>query len=342
MKEPKIIAFDRRLGVGDIISSIPAFYVVKQLYPKAKFILITNKVGANLCRNFNFIDKFIVESVDFEPKDFAKIIDENEVDTLLLGHRTSKIIKFAKQSKCPTKIISWRHLHSLFSPRFKHPKHIKRLQRLEILRCLDLIRMIEPKRYDERMKEFGLKNLPVKIQTDEKNKAFVNEFFKNIKKTYSKIIGISPFGISSANYNLTINDWIELVRTLAKKFDNALFVFMNFKGSGYEFMPFGEENIKVFMNDDDLLNLTELTSRLNLCISLSTGNIHIADNQGVDTLGFFARTDEKLFACGQYGGHFEALFLPKEWQKDYEFYKNAFYEKADACVAKIARQGKVK
>ena len=73
-------------------------------------------------------------------------------------------------------------------------------------------------------------------------------------------------------------------------------------------------------------------------MSLSTGNIHIADNLGIDTLGFFARTDEKLFACGQYGGHFEALFLPKEWQKDYKFYKNAFFQKAIKQVARLAKE----
>lgn len=337
MKEPEVIAFDRRLGVGDIISSIPAFYITKQLYPKAKFILITNKIGASLCRNFEFIDQIIVEGVEFQTKDFAQIIDDNKVDVLLLGHRTSANIKLAKQSKCH-KIITWRHLHSLFLPRFKHPKHIKRLERLEILRCLDLVRMIEPKRFDEHRAEFKLNNLPIQIQTLKKNKAFVDEFFKNVTQSYSKMVGISPFGLSSANYNLTINDWIELVRNLAQKFDEVLFVFMNFKGSGYEFVPFSEENIKVFTNDDDLLNLVELTSRLNLCISLSTGNIHIADNLGVDTLGFFAKTDEKLFACGQYGGHFEALFLPKEWKKNYKFYKNAFYEKVIKCMARLLKE----
>ena len=107
---------------------------------------------------------------------------------------------------------------------------------------------------------------------------------------------------------------------------------MNFRGSGYEFEPFIEENIKVFVNNDDLLNLVELTSRVNLCISLSTGNIHIADNLGIDTLGFFAYTDEFLFSCGNYGGNFEVLYLPKDWKKDYESYKNAFYQKAQKCV----------
>lgn len=339
MSEVKSIAFDRRLGVGDIISSIVACYVAKELYPKAKFILITNKIGASLCRNFKFIDKIITEGVDFDTKDFAKMIDENEVDVLILGHRTSQNIKLAKKSKAKT-IITWRHFHSLFSPRFKHPKHIKRLERLEILRCLDLVRLIDSQKYDEKYKEIKFNNLPVRIERDEKNKLFVDEFFKSIQTPFEKIVAISPFGLSSANYNLSIDDWIELVRNLAHNFKNILFVFMNFKGSGYEFAPFSQKNIAVFVNDDDLLNLAEFTSRIHLCISLSTGNIHLADNLGIDTLGFFAKTDEKLFSCGNYGGTFEVLYLPKDWKKDYEIYKKAFYQKAKKCVEKLVLKDK--
>ena len=349
---PKAIAFDRRLGVGDIISSIPAFYMIKRLYPQAKFTLITNKIGASLCKNYDFIDEILVENVDFELKNLPKILDEKGVEVLILGHRTSKNIKLFKKSKV-SKIISWRHLHSLFSSRFKHPKHIKRLQRLEILRCLDLIKMINPKIYSQNIDKFtpdtAMLNV-IRLKTCEKNKIFVDNFLRdifnenyknestNIQAKPYKIIALSPFGLSSKNYNLKINDWIELAKNLASEFKDTLFVFMNFKGSGYEFAPFNEKNIRVFMNDEDLLNLVELTSRLSLCISLSTGNIHIADNLGIDTLGFFAKTDEILFACGQYGGHFEALFLPKEWQKDYEFYKNAFFEKARKCVARCCEK----
>ncbi|TKX30385.1 hypothetical protein CQA38_01755 [Campylobacter sp. MIT 12-5580] len=336
MKEPKVIAFDRRLGVGDIISSLPALYVIKQLYPRAKLLLFTSKVGFYLCKNFDFIDRIFLQGLEFTQNDenLPQIIDEYNIDTLILAHRTSKNIKFAKQSKCKN-IITWRHLHTLFSPRFKHPKHIKRLKRLEIQRCLDLVRMIDPKRYDAKIKEFDLKTMPIQIQSDRENIEYINAFLKPIQKDFKHIIGLSCFGISSAHYNLKMNDWVELTKALAGRFKNFLFVFMNFKQSGYEFEDFKEENIKVFNNDENLLHLVELTRRLKLCISLSTGNIHIADNLKIDTLGFYPQTDSVLFPCGNYGGHFDALFLPKDWHNEYEFYKDEFYKLAQKVLSKF-------
>ena len=327
MNKPAIIGFDRRLGVGDIIAALPALFVLKQLYPEARLVFITNKFGYYLCKNFDFIDRLLVQGEHFADGGGAlsKIIDEQGIDTLILAHRTSENIRLAKKSKARL-IITWRHLHSLFSPRFKHPRHIKRQQRLEITRCLDLVRMINPKLYDERYANLELKSLPVRIKTQPQNKAFVDEFIQKEGLKGKRLVGVSIFGLSSAAYNLAPKDWIELIRALASEFKELHFVFMNFKGSGYEFENFKEGNIKVFMNDENLLNLCELSSRLSLCISLSTGNIHIADNLGVPSIGFYPQSDKVLFACGQYGARFSPFYLPKHWAQEYEGYKRGFYE----------------
>lgn len=332
MTAPSVIAFDRRLGVGDILASVPAFYAAKTLCPSAKFILITNKIGASLCRNYEFIDEILIENIDFKPENLAEILDKKNVDILILGHRTSKNIKMAKQSKVPF-IITWRHLHSLFSPRFHHPKHIKRLQRLEIKRCLDLVREINKKEFDKKFANLDLKNLPIKLKTDKKNKEFIDSYLQKVgAEKFSKIVLLSPFGISSAKFNLTMSDWVALGEDLAAANPKILFIFTNFKGSNFEFKPFHAANLKEFKNDDDLLNLAELTEHAALCISMSTGNIHLADLCGINALGFFAQTDEVLFACGNYGGGWDAVFLPKNWAQNYEYYKNEFFKKAQICV----------
>ena len=172
------IGFDRRLGVGDIVTSIPALYMIKRLFPQAVLTLFTTKTGKMLCKNYDFIDKIItankdgseIEQINKRSFELDELFTQYAEDVLILGERTSKNIKIAKQSKCK-KIITWRHLHSIFSKRFYHPKHIKRSQRLEILRCLDLTRMIEPKIYDKFMSEnkFELKSLPVRLTTDKEN-----------------------------------------------------------------------------------------------------------------------------------------------------------------------------
>ena len=113
---------------------------------------------------------------------------------------------------------------------------------------------------------------------------------------------------------------------------------MNFKGSGYEFAPFSEENIKVFTNDDDLLNLVEFTSRLDLLISVDTGNVHIADNLNKPILEVIKRRKISFEWCGgSYGNECEIVKLPNGWKKHYEKHKNAFFQKAIKQVARLAK-----
>lgn len=330
------IAFDRRLGVGDIIATVPALWAIKELYPSSKLTLITTQAGFRLCKNYKFIDKIIVasdtnaskqsknqSSGQMSDENLAQIFSEYGEDVLLLGERTSKNIKIAKQSKC-AKIITWRHLHSLFSPRFKHPKHIKRSQRLEMLRCLDLVREIDPGLYNEKFGDLKLENLELSLIIDKENQDFIEHFLQDIKASdYQKIIVLNCFGISSAHYNFTMQDWILMVENLAKAYPQILFIFSNFSRSGFEFKPFKAQNIKVF-KDDDLLSLSELLRRCDLVVSISTGNAHIADNLKKDILGLFGKGDEILFRCGNFNNQFEVLFLPKDWEKDYQKYRQEF------------------
>lgn len=169
--EPKIIAFDRRKLFGDIMVSIPALYLAKKLYPSAKLVLITNARGKNLCKNFNFIDRIV--ECEAHSDDFGALIDEIAPDILILGHRTSKNITMANQSKCP-KIITWLHLKSMFLPKFRHPAYLMKGKRRELASCIDLIRAINPRRFDKIIGSVALANLPIQIQTTRENVAFVD------------------------------------------------------------------------------------------------------------------------------------------------------------------------
>lgn len=171
--EPQIIAFDRRKLFGDIMVSIPALYLAKKLYPSAKLVLITNARGKNLCQNFSFIDKIV--ECEAHSDDFGALIDEIAPDILILGHRTSKNITFANQSKCP-KIITWLHLKSMLLPKFCHPWYLMKGKRRELQSCIDLIRTINPRRFDNLFGKIALQNLPIQVQTSRKNIAFIDKW----------------------------------------------------------------------------------------------------------------------------------------------------------------------
>lgn len=335
------IGFDRRLGVGDIVVAIPALYMIKKLYPESTLTLFTNKIGKQLCANFDFIDTIISDEIKIDiggGGNLSELFSQYAKDVLILGERTSKNIKIAKLSSSK-RIITWRHLHSIFSPRFKHPKHIKRSQRLEILRCLDLVRMIDTRCYDDFISKnngLNIANLPITLTTNHANQEYIAQFLDSINaKKYKKIITLNCFGISSAKYNLTMQDWILLASYLAKKYPSILFIFTSFAHNNFTFRDFEEENIQTFVNNKDILNLVELLKHCNLAVSISTGNIHIADNLKIPTFGLFGKSDEKLFPCGNYGATFEALYLPKDWVKNYGFYKNTFEKALDSRIERL-------
>ena len=169
--KPNIIAFYRANKLGDNVIGIPAFYLAKMLYPEAKFVLLTNKMGENLCKNFAFIDKIIL----CDEQDLPHIVDEINADILILSHRTSKSVRLAKKSKC-LKIITWLHLSSLFCPRFSHPRYLTKSKRLELRCCIDLVRCLNPHLFDEKFSNFSPKNLPIKIKTNPQNVSFVDKF----------------------------------------------------------------------------------------------------------------------------------------------------------------------
>ena len=110
---------------------------------------------------------------------------------------------------------------------------------------------------------------------------------------------------------------------------------MNYKGSGYEFKPFSEPNIKVFVNDDDLLNLAEFTRRLDLLLSVDTGNTHLADNLGISVLETILAKSVHQWAGGAYSNECELVIFPNNWQKRYELYKQAYFNKAKAWVKRL-------
>ena len=47
----------------------------------------------------------------------------------------------------------------------------------------------------------------------------------------------------------------------------------------------------IYQNDNDLLNLVEILSKVSFLISPSTGSIHLASNLDIPTLGLYSKKD---------------------------------------------------
>lgn len=112
-------------------------------------------------------------------------------------------------------------------------------------------------------------------------------------------------------------------------------IFTNHKGTAYAFPPFSEANIKVFVNNDDLLNLAELTKRFDLLLCADTGNAHLADNLKVRILELIHTKNLYRWGCGAYSNECHTIALPNNWEQNYEVYKQIYFSKAKALILRL-------
>ena len=205
-----------------------------------------------------------------------------------------------------------------------------------ILGALRLVRALNKKHYDKNIQKIPLSK--AKIITSRENKVFVDLKMQRLgANSYDKIIGISPFGKSASrgNANFSIEEWVEITKFLAKKYQNCFFVLMNYEGNPIGIEGLSEINSGIFVNNKDLLNLVELIGRLDLLLSVDTSNVHIADNLQIPTLEIIRQSEAKKWGGGSYGGVCEQIILPKEWKSNSKYYQNLFIQKSQELLENL-------
>lgn len=344
MKENLTIGvFNDIQSIGDTMVRVPGLFALRKLYPKAKIILFGVRLTKELLKNAPFIDEIVrVDELDWH-RDAKKVhglnFDDYKLDVLILAssYKFNSLLRLAAQSKTP-QIIAPLRLNTLFAPRITTCFYTKTKPHREVYRTLRMVRKIDKKRFDEGVKKLDFKE--AKLQTSAKNKAYIDEVFREFDaKNYQKIIGINAFGNTA--YKLSAQDFLELANGLGKEHANMLFVLMNYSANAFTFRAHGGgqfENVKEFINEGDLFDLMELTSRLDLLISVDTGNVHIADNQGIAILEMIEQNVFKQWAGGSYKNTCEVLIVPtklEKFKKNYQKIKQKFFEKAKEIVAGI-------
>lgn len=271
--------------IGDSVVALPAIYALKTLHPNAKLYIFCNPITQNLYAPFDWITQII-------------LIDENlianlnalNLDFLISTNSDQNTITHLKKSNAK-KIFTYLKPYNLFDPRVKtlfaniiiKPQNIKKT-------LLELIALTCPN---------GSKpTLPnIKLQTFTKNKELIDTFLSPLNPNKKKIIMLNPFGYA-AKVNLPLSDYAQLASKLIEDFFIIVPTFRDKDKEVREVFPqeiLAHPNFCIFHNDEDLLNLVELISRIDLLISPSTGNIHIADNLEIPSIGIFSFKDTILW-----------------------------------------------
>lgn len=307
------ILLHRALAIGDNVVAIKAIYALKCLYPHAQIIVATNNIGARLFAKLPFIDTLI--NIDADSSVMSAI---KRIDYLIITHRTAQNIAFAKSTDA-RKIVLRAHLHSLHSPRFINDFNFLTQSHPESANLLRLVRLVDKRVFDSGIGRVDFSK--AKLRWTRENSDFIDEFFanrggqseKNNSKNFArfsdknrKIIGINFFG-SGGVAHLRVEAWREIITELSSEF--SAYNFIVFCPPNREVERFNVPNVAIFKNNHDLLNLVAMSARLNALISVDTGNIHIADNLQIPTLGIYTRKMARRWRGGTYGGKFSQFVV---------------------------------
>ena len=302
--------FCRAIALGDNVVALKAMFMLKAMYPKSTLIVATNALGENLYRHLPFIDSIITDLSQ----------NRHKIDYLIITHRTKANITLAKQTNA-RKIITKAHLHTLFSPRFINDFQFSTKKFYESWNLLRLLRLIDKNHFERTLQTIDFSE--AKLRCVAENEKFVDDFLESNKlkiangggqQQDSKLIGINFFGSGGVKY-LSLPAWRRIIMQLADNFKHYRFIVLCPPNQAIE--EFGCENIAIFVNNSDLLNLVAMTKRLNLLISVDTGNVHIADNLQIPTLGLYTQEMFRRWRGGSYGGIFKGLII-KDSEADTE------------------------
>ena len=122
-----------------------------------------------------------------------------------------------------------------------------------------------------------------------------------------KLIGVNFFGSGGVGY-FSLDSWRDIVESLAREFSDFDFIVLCPPNARLE--PFIAQNVAIFKNNADLLNVVAMMAYCNALISVDTGNVHIADNLQIPTLGIYTHKMLKRWRGGTYGGKFAPFVMP--------------------------------
>lgn len=322
------IGFYRDALIGDNLVALNAIYALKALYPRCTLVVYTNNIGIELYSQFTFIDELFNLSTHTN----GEVLDHMNCfcfDYFILTQANRWRCGLVNQSNAK-KIISLLSLGSILKPKFQTIFISRNLSPTpQYMRLLRLVREIDRVHFDRNFDKINFS--AITLQTNSKNIEFVDHFLHQVHaKDYKHLVMLNPFS-RTCSHNLTPKGWNLLITLLTQKYPSILFILPTYEGNpnSLDFLP-QAKNLALFCNTLDLFNLVELTKRLDLLISPSTGNAHIANNLHIPLLGLFSKRDTMLWR-GENMDRKNLLIVPRKKEK-------ISWEEQETLIQKILKK----
>ena len=319
--EIKRILVARTDKIGDLVLSIPSFFMLKKMYPNAELIVLVRGYNADIVRNLSYIDR-VIKIDGFTKDELLEKIAYFKADVFIALYNDSYIASLAKASKAKIKIGPISKLSSFFTYnkgiRQQRSKSIKN----EAEYNLDLVAKLDKGRYDK------VFELNTKIELSEENRNVANLYFSE-NNINGKVLVVNPFMGGSAK-NITDEQYINILKKVKQETPN-LNIIITCHISDEERaeklrLALAQENIFVFANGASILNTAAIIERANVYFGGSTGPTHIAGALRKKIVAIYPnKKTQSPTRWGIYGNNDVTYIIPDE-NRPKENYKNLYFD----------------
>lgn len=318
----KRIIVSRTDKIGDLILSIPSFFMLKKMYPKAELVVLVRKYNYDIIRNLPYIDR-IIKIDDFTKTELLEKISYFKADVFIALYSDEYIASLAKASKAKIRIGPISKLSSIFS----YNKGVLQKRSLSIKNegeyNLDLVRKLNVNRFKV------CYELNTKIILTEENKKVADLYFKE-NKIVGKCLVVNPFMGGSAK-NLKNEEYAKILKKVKAEYKDKLNIiitcYMDDEERAIELKNLiGEENIYIFANGLSILNTASIIDRADVYFGGSTGPTHIAGALGKKIVAIYP--NKKTQHPTRWGilGNQNVEYVIVDENNKKENYKNPYFD----------------
>lgn len=321
------IIVSRTDKIGDLVLSIPAFYMLRMMYPKANITILVRNYNFDIVKALPCITKVI--AVDsFDEASLKKEIENIKADAFIALYSDSKVVSLCKASKAKIKVGPLSKLNSFFT----YSNGIRQKRSLSIKNeaeyNLDLIRHLNEKLFD------SIKIKSEKIVIGQDNYKLIDDFLNSLNiKDY---LLVHPFTGGSAK-NLSIDEYISVLKKFKSQCDIDIVISCveNDSDEAYRMQKDLGTKTHVFVSKGSILNLAALIDRAKVFLGASTGPSHIAGNlQKRCILIYPNKATQSPVRWGLYLNDKASYIIPDKYNI-HENYKNKSFDKIDENIINL-------
>lgn len=331
--DPERIILARTDKVGDLILSIPSFYMVREMYPNAKIMAVTSKYNAPLLKYLDIIDEIIILDKQ-NIQDAVKKVEAFHANAFVALYSDNTVLKIAGASRAKTLIgpiskpLSWFIYNNGVIQ-----KRSKSLQN-EAEYNLDLVRELDHKLFDRKFKIGGV------LKYSQAEEQAVSKFLKR-EGVNNKFVVVHMFSGGSAK-NFTIDEYTSLIWKISAKLPETPIILTGY-GSEYDTLlelksKLPKTNTHYYKASDNILELTALVDKCHVFVGGSTGPSHMAGNLRKKVVAVFpAKKSQSPTRWGLFGNDENTTYIIPDEFNENENYKVKNFEKiADDVIEKTA------